>query len=60
MNALLSLVPPAPRVPSDFIFLLTYTAGSAQTDAQRARTNETTARELGVDLDCATNADELV
>jgi hypothetical protein len=53
-----SIIPPAPRVPSDFVILLTYS--SKQTEAQRQRVNATIARECGVDIDCATDCDELV
>jgi hypothetical protein len=53
-----SIIPPAARVPSDYVILLTYT--SKQTEAQRQRVNVSVAREHGVDLDCATDCDELV
>lgn len=56
--ALVSIIPPAPRVPSDYAILLTFS--SKQTEVQRQRVNASIAREHGVDLDCATDCDELV
>lgn len=55
MNAL--NIPKAPKMPHDWIALLTFE--SRQTSAQKARVNATTARRFNVDTDGATNADEL-
>jgi hypothetical protein len=60
MNAasnLVSIIPPAPRVPSDYIFLLTFV--SNQTEVQTRRVALSAALEEGVDLEGATCADEL-
>jgi hypothetical protein len=59
MNAktLASIIPAAPRTPSDYLTLLTYTPG--QTKAQKIRTNATLAAEHNIDTDGATCADEL-
>lgn len=60
MNAasnLVSIIPPAPRVPRDFAALLTFS--SKQTKAQKERVNASIAREHGCPTDGATCPDEL-
>lgn len=47
-----TMIPVAPKVPSDFIFLLTYTRGPEET------LGEVLCEEMGI-LDGATMADEL-
>ncbi len=51
-------LPAPPAIPSDFIYLITYTGGR-QTAAQRTRENAVKAAEWGLDTECATQADEL-
>lgn len=53
----MSKLPSPPSIPSDFLFLLTYVG--KQTVTQRTRVNASVARELGLDTECKTQADEL-
>ncbi len=58
MNAtLLSIIPKAPRIPSDLVTLLTYVAPQNRTQARRVALSA--ARECGVSLDGTTQAEEL-
>ena len=57
MNAATLSFPKAPKLPHDWIALLTFE--SRQTAAQKSRVNATLARRFNVDTDGLTNADEL-
>jgi hypothetical protein len=48
-----TMLPPPPAMPSDWLFLLTYTAGSEESLAAVVAEHE------GIDLDGSTQVDEL-
>lgn len=57
MHAATLTIPRAPRIPSDYVTLLTYVAPSNRIQANRCAA--TAAREAGISLDGSTQAQEL-